>query len=219
MQKILDGLSETQAKSASKKLYFNTTPIPDSKGRALAAATTSFRGNVSSIASFYGRVNSGSASTGWISGAIAFLLQFCTYLAYIHPNCNPDIYSIMFLDPPAYMLQEQEAHAAELERTFIAIKPDGVQRELISEIVARSERKGFKLVAIKLVVPSKDFAQKYYHDLKERPFLNGLCGFLSSGPVWEGLKVPICYFILLTSSSLSLSILYCCLPVTSKDEK
>ncbi|KAI3894866.1 hypothetical protein MKW92_033486 [Papaver armeniacum] len=47
----------------------------------------------------------------------------------------------------------------------------------ISEIVARFERKGFKLVAIKLVVPSKDFAQKHYHDLKERPFLNGLCGF------------------------------------------
>ncbi|RZC72823.1 hypothetical protein C5167_048301 [Papaver somniferum] len=100
----------------------------------------------------------------------------------------------MFLDPPAYMLQEQETHAAEMERTFIAIKPDGLQRERagnvsvllkhispISKIVARSERKGFKLVAIKLVVPSKDFAQKHYHDLKERPFFNGLCDFLSAG--------------------------------------
>ncbi|KAI3913734.1 hypothetical protein MKW98_011795 [Papaver atlanticum] len=65
----------------------------------------------------------------------------------------------------AYMLQEQEPHAAEMERTFIAIKPDVVQRGLISEIV------GFKLVAIKLVVPSKDFAQKHYHDRKERPLL------------------------------------------------
>ncbi|KAI3900772.1 hypothetical protein MKW98_012496 [Papaver atlanticum] len=138
-----------------------------SEGRAVAAAaaTTSFRGNVSSLASFYGRANSGSASTGWISGALA-------------------------LPAAAYMLQEQDAHAAEMERTFIAIKPDGVQRGLISEIVARFERKGFKLVAIKLVVPSKDFAQKHYHDLKERPFFNGLCDFLSSGPVlamvWEG---------------------------------
>jgi nucleoside-diphosphate kinase len=90
----------------------------------------------------------------------------------------------------AYMLQDQEVHAAELERTFIAIKPDGVQRGLISEIVSRFERKGFKLVAIKLVVPSKEFAQKHYHDLKERPFFSGLCDFLSSGPVlamvWEG---------------------------------
>ncbi|KAK3429450.1 hypothetical protein EUGRSUZ_E00871 [Eucalyptus grandis] len=89
-----------------------------------------------------------------------------------------------------YMLQEQEAHAAELERSFIAIKPDGVQRGLISEIISRFERKGFKLVAIKVVVPTKDFAQKHYHDLKERPFFNGLCDFLSSGPVvamvWEG---------------------------------
>ncbi|WVZ99838.1 hypothetical protein U9M48_045079 [Paspalum notatum var. saurae] len=89
-----------------------------------------------------------------------------------------------------YMLQDQEAHAAEMERTFIAIKPDGVQRGLISEIVSRFERKGYKLVAIKLIVPSKEFAQKHYHDLKERPFFDGLCDFLSSGPVlamvWEG---------------------------------
>lgn len=53
----------------------------------------------------------------------------------------------------------------------------------IAEIISRFERKGFKLVAIKVVVPSKDFAQKHYHDLKERPFFNGLCDFLSSGPV------------------------------------
>lgn len=89
-----------------------------------------------------------------------------------------------------YMLQDQEVHAAEMERTFIAIKPDGVQRGLISEIVSRFERKGYKLVAIKLVVPSKEFAEKHYHDLKERPFFSGLCDFLSSGPVlamvWEG---------------------------------
>ncbi|KAJ0802637.1 putative nucleoside-diphosphate kinase [Helianthus annuus] len=88
------------------------------------------------------------------------------------------------------MLQDQEAHALQMERTFIAIKPDGVQRGLISEVIERFERKGFKLVAIKLVVPSKAFAQKHYYDLKDRPFFNGLCNFLSSGPVlamvWEG---------------------------------
>lgn len=53
----------------------------------------------------------------------------------------------------------------------------------ISEILSRFERKGYKLVAIKLIVPSKEFAEKHYHDLKERPFFNGLCDFLSSGPV------------------------------------
>ncbi|KAI3956338.1 hypothetical protein MKW92_034023 [Papaver armeniacum] len=102
-----------------------------------SAATTSFRGNVSSIASLYGRDNSGSATTEWISRAIAFLLQ----------------------------------HTCSKSRKHMPPWPE------ISEIVARFERKGFKLVAIKLVVPSKDFAQKHYHDLKERPFLNGLCGF------------------------------------------
>ncbi|XP_059277345.1 nucleoside diphosphate kinase 3-like isoform X2 [Lycium ferocissimum] len=131
---------------------------------AAAAATVSLRGVVPSLVS-YGRTESRNSSTSWISGILA-------------------------LPAAAYMLQEQEAHAAEMERTFIAIKPDGVQRGLISEILSRFERKGFKLVAIKIVVPSKDFAGKHYHDLKERPFFNGLCDFLSSGPVvamvWEG---------------------------------
>jgi nucleoside-diphosphate kinase len=49
--------------------------------------------------------------------------------------------------------------------------------------MSRFERKGYKLVAIKLIVPSKEFAEKHYHDLKERPFFSGLCDFLSSGPV------------------------------------
>ncbi|KAG2680864.1 hypothetical protein I3843_11G118400 [Carya illinoinensis] len=137
-----------------------------SEGRAAAAAATvSLRETVPFLASYYRRAGSESTSRGWISGVLA-------------------------IPAAAYMLQEQEAHATELERTFIAIKPDGVQRGLISEIISRFERKGFKLVAIKIVIPSKEFAQKHYHDLKERPFFNGLCNFLSSGPVlamvWEG---------------------------------
>ncbi|XP_074264989.1 nucleoside diphosphate kinase 4, chloroplastic-like [Silene latifolia] len=132
------------------------------EGRAVAAtAAVSLRGKSQILASL-GRAN---ASGSWLPSALA-------------------------LPAAVYMLQDQEAHAAEMERTFIAIKPDGVQRGLISEIVARFERKGFKLVAIKVVVPSKEFAQKHYHDLSERPFFNGLCDFLSSGPViamvWEG---------------------------------
>jgi len=95
-----------------------------------------------------------------------------------------------FLPAAVYMAQDPTVEAAELERTFIAIKPDGVQRGLISEIVGRFERKGYKLVAIKLIVPTKEFAAQHYDDLKERPFFNGLCDFLSSGPVvamvWEG---------------------------------
>jgi len=76
------------------------------------------------------------------------------------------------------------------ERTFIAIKPDGVQRGLISEIIGRFERKGFKLVALKQLIPSKELAQKHYGVHKDRPFFGDLVEFISSGPViamvWEG---------------------------------
>ena len=76
------------------------------------------------------------------------------------------------------------------ERTFIAIKPDGVQRGLISEIIGRFERKGFKLVGLKQLIPSKDLAQQHYGIHKDRPFFNDLVDFISSGPVvamvWEG---------------------------------
>jgi len=76
------------------------------------------------------------------------------------------------------------------ERTFIAIKPDGVQRGFISEIIGRFERKGFKLVALKQLIPSQELAQKHYGVHKERPFFSDLVAFISSGPVvamvWEG---------------------------------
>ena len=76
------------------------------------------------------------------------------------------------------------------ERTFIAIKPDGVQRGLIAEIISRFEKKGFKLVALKQLIPTKDLAQKHYGVHKDRPFFADLVNFISSGPVvamvWEG---------------------------------
>ncbi|KFK31881.1 hypothetical protein AALP_AA6G170800 [Arabis alpina] len=137
-----------------------------SEGRAIGAAVSA-SGKIPLYASNFvrGSTSSGVASKSWITGILA-------------------------VPAAAFMLQDQDVLAAEMERTFIAIKPDGVQRGLISEIISRFERKGFKLVGIKVVAPSKDFAQKHYHDLKERPFFNGLCDFLSSGPViamvWEG---------------------------------
>ena len=76
------------------------------------------------------------------------------------------------------------------ERTFIAIKPDGVQRGYVAEIIGRFEKKGFKLVALKLLIPSKQLAQDHYGVHKERPFFSDLVDFISSGPVvamvWEG---------------------------------
>ena len=76
------------------------------------------------------------------------------------------------------------------ERTFVAIKPDGVQRGYIAEIIGRFEKKGFKLVALKQLIPSKELAQNHYGVHSERPFFNDLVDFISSGPViamvWEG---------------------------------
>ena len=76
------------------------------------------------------------------------------------------------------------------ERTFVAIKPDGVQRGLIGEILGRFERKGFKLVALKQLTPSRELAEKHYGVHRERTFFAGLVDFITSGPViamvWEG---------------------------------
>lgn len=77
-----------------------------------------------------------------------------------------------------------------MERTFIAIKPDGVQRGLISEIIGRFERKGFTLVGMKLMVVSRELAEQHYGVHRERPFFAGLVDFITSGPVvamvWQG---------------------------------
>ncbi|KAJ3441071.1 nucleoside diphosphate kinase [Anaeramoeba flamelloides] len=77
-----------------------------------------------------------------------------------------------------------------MERTFIAIKPDGVQRKLIGEIIARFEKKGYKLVAMKYIVPKRELAAKHYEEHKGKGFYEGLLDFITSGPivamVWQG---------------------------------
>ena len=76
------------------------------------------------------------------------------------------------------------------ERTFIAIKPDGVQRGLVGEVLGRFERKGFKLVALRQLVPGRSLAETHYGVHRERPFFAELVDFITSGPVvamvWEG---------------------------------
>ena len=61
-----------------------------------------------------------------------------------------------------------------MERTFLMVKPDGVQRNLVGEIVARFEKKGFQLVGGKLMSISKDLAEEHYGEHKERPFFGEL---------------------------------------------
>ncbi|WZY01697.1 nucleoside-diphosphate kinase [Bacillus sp. FSL W7-1360] len=80
-----------------------------------------------------------------------------------------------------------------MERTYVMIKPDGVQRQLIGNIVSRFEQKGFKLVAGKFVTLSKETAETHYGEHRERPFFGELVDFITSGPVfamvWEGENV------------------------------
>lgn len=82
---------------------------------------------------------------------------------------------------------------ANKERTFIMIKPDGVHRGIVGEIIKRFEQKGFKLVAMKFMWASEDLLKKHYSDLSSKPFFGGLVKYMSSGPVvpmvWEGKNV------------------------------
>ena len=77
-----------------------------------------------------------------------------------------------------------------MERTFLMIKPDGVQRNLVGEIIKRFETKGFKLVGLKVMQVSRELAEKHYDVHKERPFFSSLVEFIISAPVvamvWEG---------------------------------
>ena len=77
-----------------------------------------------------------------------------------------------------------------MERTLILVKPDGVQRGLAGEIIARFERRGLKLVGMKLIQMSHALASEHYGVHKERPFYQKLVAYITSGPVvamvWEG---------------------------------
>lgn len=74
--------------------------------------------------------------------------------------------------------------------SFIAVKPDGVQRGLVGNIISRFENRGFKLVAMKLTQPGQAHLEKHYEDLNTKPFFAGLIKYMNSGPVcamvWEG---------------------------------
>ncbi|MBS3901816.1 MAG: nucleoside-diphosphate kinase [Dethiobacter sp.] len=79
-----------------------------------------------------------------------------------------------------------------MERTFLMIKPDGVQRNLVGEIIGRFEKKGFQLVGLKLLQISPELAAKHYGEHLGKPFYGELLEFITSGPVvamvWQGLN-------------------------------
>ncbi len=77
-----------------------------------------------------------------------------------------------------------------VEKTFIMIKPDGVQRGLIGQVIQRFEQKGLQLIAAKLMHIPKELAEQHYGEHKEKPFFGELVDFITSGPVmamvWQG---------------------------------
>jgi nucleoside-diphosphate kinase len=77
-----------------------------------------------------------------------------------------------------------------MDRTFVMVKPDGVERKLVGEIIRRFENKGLRLVGLKMLAPDRELAEQHYAVHRERPFFGDLVQFITSGPVvamaWEG---------------------------------
>ena len=79
------------------------------------------------------------------------------------------------------------------EQTYIMVKPDGVQRGVVGNIISRFEQKGYVLKGLKLTTPSQSTLEEHYKDLADKPFFPKLMGYMTSGPVcamvWEGKNV------------------------------
>jgi nucleoside-diphosphate kinase len=77
-----------------------------------------------------------------------------------------------------------------MQRTLVLLKPDAVQRRLVGEIISRFERKGLRLVGLKMLQPDRGLAERHYAVHSGKPFYESLLAFLTSGPViamvWEG---------------------------------
>ena len=69
------------------------------------------------------------------------------------------------------------------ERTLVLIKPDGVQRLLVGRLLERYEQRGLKIVGLKLMVASREVAERHYAEHREKPFFGSLVDFISSDPV------------------------------------
>ena len=70
-----------------------------------------------------------------------------------------------------------------MERTFVMIKPDAVQRGLVGEIISRLEKKGLKIVAMKMINVSRELAERHYAEHREKPFFESLVSYITSAPV------------------------------------
>lgn len=94
---------------------------------------------------------------------------------------------------PRIFLPHLVASLAQAEETYIMVKPDGVQRGLVGDIISRFEKKGFKLKGLKFFHCPAELAEEHYKDLKGKSFFPNLIDYITSGPVvcmaWEGVGV------------------------------
>ncbi|GFP79983.1 nucleoside diphosphate kinase 2 chloroplastic [Phtheirospermum japonicum] len=106
------------------------------------------------------------------------------------PSCP---YASNKFQKPRIFLSHLVAAMERVDETYIMIKPDGVHRGLVGEIISRFEKKGFKLTGLKLFQCPKELAQEHYKDLQSKSFFPKLIDYITSGPVvcmaWEGVGV------------------------------
>ncbi|CAF0866298.1 unnamed protein product [Rotaria sordida] len=99
----------------------------------------------------------------------------------------------IFDQPSSSKLSVLNNMAGASERTFIMVKPDGVQRGLVGEVLRRFEQRGYKLVALKMIHPPRALLESHYEEHKGKKFYDPLLAYIGSGPVvamvWEGLNV------------------------------
>ena len=80
-----------------------------------------------------------------------------------------------------------------MEKTYVMIKPDGVQRGLVGKIIQRFENKGFQLLGLKMTSPTEEILKEHYAELIDRPFFPDLMAYIGSGPVvcmcWQGQRM------------------------------
>jgi len=116
-------------------------------------------------------------------GPATALIAGTATAAYLYNNNNVAILPAVEASAPVHK-------PAAMERTFIMIKPDGVKRGLIADIIKRFEQRGYKLVAMKMIHPDDVLLNIHYCDLRAKPFFTSLVKHISSGPVvamaWEG---------------------------------
>ncbi|XP_053194301.1 nucleoside diphosphate kinase, mitochondrial [Scomber japonicus] len=130
------------------------------------------------------------------------MLQRCVFKRLFQfPSGNQETTKSLLLGFPIRLLNGNRAAAHRnkssvpdvKEQTLIAVKPDGVQRRLVGQIIRRFEQRGFKLVGLKMLQVSEDLLSQHYCELRKKPFYPSLLHYMTSGPVvvmvWEGHNV------------------------------